>query len=115
MADNIQIQLPDGSVKELPKGSTALDVAKSIGQRLADAALVAKTNGDLIDLTRPLEIRRAIRTFQPAFIVNAAAYTAVDKAESEESLARTINAEAPAVMAEEAKKIGACLIHFSTD
>jgi len=55
MADNIHIQLPDGSVKELPKGSTALDVAKSIGQRLADAALVAKTNGDLIDLTRPLE------------------------------------------------------------
>ena len=55
MVDNIHIQLPDGSVKELPKGSTALDVAKSIGQRLADAALVAKTNGDLIDLTRPLE------------------------------------------------------------
>ena len=42
MADNIHVKLPDGSVKELPKGSTALDVAKSIGQRLADAALVAK-------------------------------------------------------------------------
>jgi threonyl-tRNA synthetase len=55
MADNIHVKLPDGSVKELPKGSTALDVAKSIGQRLADAALVAKTNGTLIDLARPLE------------------------------------------------------------
>jgi len=55
MADSIHIKLPDGSVKELPKGGTALDVAKSIGQRLADAAVVAKTNGDLIDLTRPLE------------------------------------------------------------
>ena len=55
MADSIHIKLPDGSVKELPKGGTAFDVAKSIGQRLADAALVAKTNGDLIDLTRPLE------------------------------------------------------------
>ena len=55
MADSIHIKLPDGSVKELPKGSTALDVAKTIGQRLADAALAAKTNGDLIDLTRPLE------------------------------------------------------------
>jgi len=55
MADSIHIKLPDGSVKELPKGSTALDVAKSIGQRLADAALAAKTNGDLIDLARPLE------------------------------------------------------------
>jgi threonyl-tRNA synthetase len=55
MADSIHVKLPDGSVKELPKGSTALDVAKSIGQRLADAALVAKTNGTLIDLARPLE------------------------------------------------------------
>jgi len=55
MADSIHIKLPDGSVKELPKGSTALDVDKSIGQRLADAALAAKTNGDLIDLARPLE------------------------------------------------------------
>jgi threonyl-tRNA synthetase len=55
MADHIHVKLPDGSVKELPKGGTALDVAKSIGQRLAEAAVAAKTNGDLIDLTRPLE------------------------------------------------------------
>jgi len=55
MADSIHIRLPDGSVKEVPKGTTALDIAKSIGRRLADATLVAKTNGDLIDLTRPLE------------------------------------------------------------
>jgi threonyl-tRNA synthetase len=55
MADNIHVKLPDGSVKEVPKGTTALDIAKSIGQRLADATLVAKTNGDLIDITRPLE------------------------------------------------------------
>ena len=51
----IKVKLPDGSVKEVPKGTTALDVAKSISPRLADAALVAKTNGDLIDLTLPLE------------------------------------------------------------
>src|SRR5260370_6976981 len=55
MADNIHINLPDGSDKEMPKGSTALDVAKSISPRLADAAIAAKTNGGLIDLTRPLE------------------------------------------------------------
>jgi len=55
MADSIHINLPDGSSKEFPKGTTALEVAKSISPRLADAALVAKTNGDLIDLTRPLE------------------------------------------------------------
>ena len=55
MADSIHVKLPDGSVKEVPKGTTALDIAKSISPRLADAALAAKTNGDLIDLTRPLE------------------------------------------------------------
>src|ERR1700756_5695170 len=55
MSENIRIKLPDGSDKEMPKGSTALDVAKSISPRLADAAIAAKTNGDLIDLTRSLE------------------------------------------------------------
>ncbi len=55
MADSIHVKLPDGSLKEVPKGTTALDIAKSISPRLADAALVAKTNGDLIDLTKPLE------------------------------------------------------------
>ena len=55
MAETIKIKLPDGSVKDVPKGATALDVAKSIGPRLAEAALVARTNGDLIDLTKPLE------------------------------------------------------------
>jgi threonyl-tRNA synthetase len=42
MADTIHVKLPDGSVKDVPKGTTALDIAKSIGQRLADKALVAK-------------------------------------------------------------------------
>ena len=51
----IKLKLPDGSVKEVPKGTTALEVARSISPRLADAALVAKTNGNLVDLTRPLE------------------------------------------------------------
>ena len=55
MPDSIHVKLPDGSVKEVPSGTTALDIAKSISPRLADAALVAKTNGDLIDLTKPLE------------------------------------------------------------
>ncbi|HEY6369065.1 MAG TPA: threonine--tRNA ligase [Candidatus Sulfotelmatobacter sp.] len=55
MADSIHVKLPDGSVKEVPKGTTALDIAKSISPGLADAALAAKANGDLIDLTRPLE------------------------------------------------------------
>ena len=54
-AGSIKIKLPDGSVAEKPKGTTALDVAKGISPRLASAALVAKSNGDLIDLTKPLE------------------------------------------------------------
>ena len=61
MPETIQIKLPDGSSKEFPKGATALDVAKSISPRLADAALAAKSNGDLIDLTRPLESDTELR------------------------------------------------------
>ncbi|MFI5087860.1 MAG: threonine--tRNA ligase [Terriglobales bacterium] len=60
-ADIIHIKLPDGSVKEVPKGTTALDIARSISPRLADAALAAKTNGNLIDLTRPLEADTELR------------------------------------------------------
>jgi threonyl-tRNA synthetase len=55
MADSIHVKLPDGSVKEVPRGTTPLDIAKDISPRLADAVLVAKTNGDLVDLTKPLE------------------------------------------------------------
>jgi dTDP-4-dehydrorhamnose reductase len=67
------------------------------------------------DLTKPDDLRRTIRDLAPQVIVNAAAYTAVDRAESEESTARAVNATAPAVLADEAKKIGALLVHYSTD
>ena len=76
--------------------------------------LVALGRDDL-DLSKPDEIRNVIRSVHPQLIVNAAAYTAVDKAESEEKLASTINAQAPAVIAEEARKIAAALVHYSTD
>jgi dTDP-4-dehydrorhamnose reductase len=68
-----------------------------------------------LDLSRFDEIRRVIREIRPALIVNAAAYTAVDLAEKEHSLAQAINAEAPAIMAEEARRIDAALVHYSTD
>jgi threonyl-tRNA synthetase len=55
MSESITITLPDGSQKSVPKGSSALDIAKSIGQRLADDAVVARVNDQLYDLTRPLE------------------------------------------------------------
>jgi dTDP-4-dehydrorhamnose reductase len=68
-----------------------------------------------LDLTKPDEIREAIRSVHPQLIVNAAAYTAVDQAESEEAIARAVNADAPGLMAEEAKNTGAALVHYSTD
>jgi dTDP-4-dehydrorhamnose reductase len=68
-----------------------------------------------LDLSNPDHIRRAIRDVQPDMIVNAAAYTSVDQAEREEKQARIINVDAPALMAEEAKRIGALLVHYSTD
>lgn len=67
------------------------------------------------DLTRPQAIADTIRALRPAVIVNAAAYTAVDKAESEPELAHLVNATTPGVMSHEAEKIGAWLVHYSTD
>ena len=61
MPASIQIKLPDGSTKEVAQGTTALEIAKSISPRLADAALVARSNGDLVDLMRPLEHDVAVR------------------------------------------------------
>jgi dTDP-4-dehydrorhamnose reductase len=68
--------------------------------------------GDLSDLDG---VRATVLTLRPDVIVNAAAYTAVDKAESEPDLARTINAKAPGVLAQAAKELGALLVHYSTD
>jgi dTDP-4-dehydrorhamnose reductase len=80
--------------------------------RLGEVAAFDHHELDLLNLD---QIRRTIRDVQPDIIVNAAAYTSVDQAESEERQARIINADAPALMAEEAKRIGAWLVHYSTD
>jgi dTDP-4-dehydrorhamnose reductase len=92
------------------------------GQVGADLAQLLPRLGDVValdrqqlDLLKPEEVRRAIRETQPQVIVNAAAYTAVDQAEKEEAFAHTINAEAPGLMAEEVRKIGALVVHYSTD
>lgn len=68
-----------------------------------------------LDLTQPDKIRQIIGEFKPDVIVNAAAYTAVDKAETETELANAINGKAPTIMAEAAQQLGAALIHVSTD
>ena len=68
-----------------------------------------------LDLADPAQLVARVREVKPAVIVNAAAYTAVDKAESEPDQAFQINATAPRLLAEEAKALGALLIHYSTD
>lgn len=67
------------------------------------------------DLSRPERLPKLIRSLKPDVIVNAAAYTAVDDAEREERLATTVNGTAVDVMAQEARRIGALLVHYSTD
>ena len=68
-----------------------------------------------LDLSDAAAIQRVVRDTRPEIIVNAAAYTAVDRAESESALASTVNAVAPSVFAEEARRSGALLVHYSTD
>lgn len=80
--------------------------------KLGDLTSVGKAEMDLTDFDT---IRKVINQVQPQIIINAAAYTAVDKAETEPSLADAINGVAPKIMAETAEKLGASLIHVSTD
>ena len=68
-----------------------------------------------VDFSEPNSLRAVVRRHRPDVIVNAAAFTAVDKAESEVELAFTINSVAPKILAEEAEALGACMIHYSTD
>jgi dTDP-4-dehydrorhamnose reductase len=82
---------------------------------LAPFASLTTVDFPEVDLTRPESIRPLIRETRPDAIINAAAYTAVDKAETETAKATAINAEAPAVMAQEARELGAMLVHYSTD
>jgi dTDP-4-dehydrorhamnose reductase len=82
---------------------------------LAPCALVTTVDFPEIDLTRPESIRPFIREARPQVIINAAAYTGVDKAETETAKATAINAEAPSLMAREAGELGALFVHYSTD
>src|ERR1700690_2100257 len=82
---------------------------------LAPLGEVTALTRDQLDLADLDAVRRAVREFAPDILVNAAAYTAVDKAESEPDLARTVNALAPAEMAEELARNRCLLLHFSTD
>lgn len=90
-------------------------VGYELRRTLAPLGEVIAPERQQLDLASPESIRDCIKTIKPDLIVNAAAYTAVDKAEQERDLAMAINATAPQVMAEEAERLGAALIHYSTD
>jgi dTDP-4-dehydrorhamnose reductase len=81
---------------------------------VAHGEVIALDRNDL-DLTNSAEIRRTVRDLRPDIIVNPAAYTAVDKAESEPELAMAVNGIAPGILADEAQRLGAVLVHYSTD
>jgi dTDP-4-dehydrorhamnose reductase len=76
---------------------------------------VVATSRAQLNLEQSDQIRKVVRQIKPDLIVNPAAYTAVDKAETERDLATSVNASAPGVLAEEAKRLGALLVHYSTD
>lgn len=88
-----------------------------VGHELREALAEANTliSSPDVDFRNIDSLRAVVRQHRPDIIVNAAAYTAVDKAESEVELAFAVNAIAPSVLAEEAEALGACMIHYSTD
>jgi dTDP-4-dehydrorhamnose reductase len=96
-------------------GQVGWELQRSLAPLGELVALDFDSTGLCGDFTRPQGLAETVRQVRPDLIVNAAAHTAVDKAESEPELARIINARAPGVLAEEAQKLGAWLVHYSTD
>ncbi|SDX50739.1 dTDP-4-dehydrorhamnose reductase [Collimonas sp. OK242] len=92
-------------------GQVGYELERSL-QGLGEIIALDRSQMDLSDLA---QVRDVIREIKPNLIVNPAAYTAVDKAETEPELAMRVNGEAPGLMAEEARKLGAAIIHYSTD
>lgn len=90
-------------------------VGFELQRALAPLGRVVAVDRQRCDLADPAAVRDCVRSLRPDLIVNAAAYTAVDRAESERALAFAVNAESPGVLAEEAARLGAPLLHYSTD
>ena len=90
-------------------------VGWELQRTLASLGRVAAFDRTMLDLTDIAAVRAAVRRLHPRLIVNAAAYTAVDAAETAQTQAQGLNADIPGVLAEEAKRLGAVFIHYSTD
>jgi dTDP-4-dehydrorhamnose reductase len=90
-------------------------VSSELQNRLGALGELVIPGRDQLDLAQPEQIRRQVRRVRPDLIINAAAYTAVDKAEDDAAAAFAVNAEGPGILAEEALALGIPLIHYSTD
>ena len=90
-------------------------VGWELRRSLGSLGQVTALDREAFDLTQPDRMRQVVRDLRPAVLVNAAAYTAVDRAESEPRLALDINGVAPGVMAEEMTRLGGLMVHYSTD
>ena len=86
-----------------------------LGELVALDRHSTEAQGGCGDLTQPERLRETVKRLRPDVVVNAAAHTAVDRAESEAELAHTVNAQAPGALAEAASTVGALLVHYSTD
>ncbi len=105
---------PSGNLRILILGSYG-QLGVELERRFAGAGQITGVDRDTIDLADPDQTRELLDRVQPNLILNASAYTAVDRAETEPQIAQAINAEAPRVLAEEALKLNALLVHYSTD
>lgn len=101
-------------MKILLTGSTG-QLGRELKRSLTSLGELVALDRSQLDLSDPEALRDTVRSIAPTVIVNAAAYTAVDQAETEPALADAINATAPGILADEARAAGALLIHYSTD
>ena len=106
--------MASGSVKILLTGRNG-QLGWELARALAPLGEIVAFDRAGLDLADPARLASTVRELKPDIIVNPAAYTAVDRAESESEAAFAINARAPRVLAEEAKRLGALLFHYSTD
>lgn len=95
-------------------GMLATDLEQTFKQALGEKAVICLPREEL-DITNPLSIETAFKKYQPKVVMNGAAYTAVDKAESERELCSQINFKGPQLLAQACAKTSAFLVHFSTD
>ncbi|CAN5196165.1 dTDP-4-dehydrorhamnose reductase [soil metagenome] len=96
-------------------GQLGRELARKLARTLEPGGMVVTLDRSALDVTDASRVRSTLRELRPEVVINAAAYTQVDRAEAEANRAIAVNAEAPGVLAEEAARLGALLVHFSTD